>query len=45
MTGTHRGAFLGIAPTGRNIGVNGITILRFMNGKCVERWSSVDMYA
>ncbi len=45
MTGTHRGAFLGIPPTGRNIAVDGITILRFMNGKCVERWSRVDMYA
>ena len=45
MTGTHRGAFVGIPPTGRNIAVDGITILRFMSGKCVERWSSVDMYA
>jgi steroid delta-isomerase-like uncharacterized protein len=45
MTGTHRSDFLGIAPTGRSIAVDGITILHFRNGKCVERWSSVDMYA
>ncbi|MCC7010486.1 MAG: ester cyclase [Acidobacteria bacterium] len=45
MTGVHRGEFLGIAPTGRHIAVDGITILRFANGRCVERWSSVDRYA
>jgi steroid delta-isomerase-like uncharacterized protein len=45
MTGTHRAEFLGIPPTGRNVAVDGITILKFKNGRCVERWSSVDMYA
>jgi predicted ester cyclase len=45
MTGTHRGEFVGIAPTGRSVAVDGITILHFKDGKCVERWSSVDMYA
>ena len=45
MTGTHRGEFLGVAPTGRNVAVDGITVLHFKNGKCVERWSSVDTYA
>ena len=45
MTGTHRGAFLGVDPTGRSVAVDGITILHFRNGRCVERWSSVDMYA
>ena len=44
MTGTHRDQFLGVPPTGRNIAVDGITILRFSGGRCVERWSSVDMY-
>lgn len=45
MTGTHRDQFMGIAATGRNVAVDGITILRFANGRCVERWSSVNMYA
>jgi Predicted ester cyclase len=45
MTGTHRADFIGIAPTGRSVAVDGITILHFKEGKCVERWSSVDMYA
>ncbi len=43
MTGTHRGDFLGVAPTGRDVAVDGITILHFRDGRCVERWSSVDM--
>ena len=44
MTGTHRDQFVGVAPTGRSIAVDGITILRFSGGKCIERWSTVDMY-
>ena len=44
MTGTHRAEFLGIPATERSVTVDGITILHFKNGKCVERWSSVDMH-
>jgi steroid delta-isomerase-like uncharacterized protein len=43
MTGTHRGDFMGIPPTGRDVAVDGITILHFRDGKCVERWSIADM--
>lgn len=43
MTGTHRGDFMGIAPTGRDVSVEGITVLHFREGKCVERWSNADM--
>lgn len=43
MTGTHRGEFMGIPPTGRDVAVDGITILHFRDGKCVERWSIADM--
>ena len=39
MTGTHRAPFLGLNATGRFIHLPGMTILRFMNQKCVERWS------
>ena len=42
LTGTHQGSFQGIAPTGRTIELKGITILRFENGKCVERWAIAD---
>lgn len=40
---THRGDFLGIPPTGKRITLAGNTILRFANGKCVERWNNADM--
>lgn len=42
MTGTHLGPFWGIAATGKPVAMPGITILRFANGKCVERWSCGD---
>jgi predicted ester cyclase len=39
----HRGEFMGIPPTGKNIEVHGMTIIRFAGGKWVERWNQVDM--
>lgn len=42
LTGTHEGEFLGIAPTGNRIEVNGIQIARFENGQIAERWGSSD---
>jgi steroid delta-isomerase-like uncharacterized protein len=42
-TGTHRGEFMGIPPTGRHIAITGISIHRFANGKVVESWVSYDM--
>lgn len=38
----HGGLFQGLPATGREIVMPGITILRFSNGRCVERWSQVD---
>ncbi|MCC6728505.1 MAG: ester cyclase [Chthonomonadales bacterium] len=35
-TGTHRGAFLGIAPTGRNVAVKGVVIDRVVAGRMQE---------
>lgn len=43
MTGSHQGDFMGIPPRGNPMSVEGITILRFENGRCVERWSETDM--
>ncbi len=40
--GTHLGDFQGIPPTGRAFRVPSITILRFDEGRCVERWSQAD---
>jgi len=42
MTGTHRGEFNGVPASGRPVSLPGITILRFADGKCVERWSVAD---
>jgi len=42
LTGTHRGEFAGVPPTGRAIAMDGITILRFAGGQCVERGSQSD---
>ena len=42
FTGTHHGAFLGIAPTGRRVTATGIGIVRFRDGRMVERWQNMD---
>lgn len=42
LTGTHKGEFQGIAPTGKKIEVRGLQIGRFENGQIVERWGSSD---
>jgi len=43
MTGVHRGEFLGVPATGKEIVLPGITILHFQHGRCIERWSNADM--
>ncbi|GHA78014.1 ester cyclase [Pontibacter akesuensis] len=42
VTGTHKGDFMGIAPTNKKISARGVQIARFENGKIVERWGSSD---
>ena len=42
LRATHRGEFNGIPATGRAIQFEGITILRFDNGRCIERWNQAD---
>lgn len=41
-TMTHKGAFLGFAPTGKKVTITGTTMLRFANGKIVEGWDNWD---
>jgi steroid delta-isomerase-like uncharacterized protein len=42
-TGTHRGAFTGMPPTGKAINVQMIDIIRFgANGLAVEHWGVFD---
>jgi steroid delta-isomerase-like uncharacterized protein len=42
--GTHRGSFLGIAPTGRRLLVRGMDFYRFEGGRIVEHWDNVDEF-
>ena len=42
VNGTHKGDFLGVAPTGRRITARGVQIGRFRDGQLVERWGSSD---
>ena len=42
VTGTHRGEFAGMKPTGRRITVTEINISRFRDGKMVEHWALLD---
>ena len=43
LSGRHDGPFLGVPPTGRDVALPGITILRFDGDRCRERWSQADM--
>jgi len=42
-TGTHKGAFMGMSPTGRRVDVPLIDIIRFDNdGRALEHWGVFD---
>lgn len=42
FTGTHRGTFQGIAPTGRDVEIHVVDIVRVADGRIVEHWNCVD---
>ena len=41
--GRHDGSLMGVPPTGRDVELNGITVMAFRGGRVVERWSVADM--
>jgi len=41
-SGTHRGEFMGIAPTGTRVSVTWIAIYRVKDGKLAEHWQNID---
>lgn len=41
-SGTHKGALMGIPPTGKRVSVAGISITHFRDGKQIESWVSYD---
>jgi steroid delta-isomerase-like uncharacterized protein len=42
LTGTHSGELFGVPAAGAPIEAEGITILRFSGGQCIERWNRLD---
>ena len=40
--GTHKGDLSGIAPTGKQVTISGVSIARFTNSKMVEGWVNWD---
>ena len=45
VTGTHRGEYRGVPPTGKSITYNEIFIFRFAGGRIVEMWGVVDVFS
>jgi len=43
IRGTHQDAFMGVAPTGKQLTVTAIDIARLENGKIVDHWGQMDM--
>ena len=41
-TGTHKGEFMGLSPTGKKITSKAVDIYRVVNGKLVEYWNVTD---
>jgi steroid delta-isomerase-like uncharacterized protein len=41
-SGTHQGEFMGVAPTGNQVTITGITINRVSGGKIAESWTNYD---
>jgi steroid delta-isomerase-like uncharacterized protein len=44
-TGTQTGEFAGIAPTGRRVEVNGVSVFAMKDGKIAEQWIEQDILA
>jgi len=44
-TMTHTGDQLGIVPTGKRVGVTGMSMARIRDGKMVEGWNNWDTMA
>jgi steroid delta-isomerase-like uncharacterized protein len=43
VTGTHRGEYMGLPPTGKSVTYDEIFIFRFVNGRIAETWGVVDV--
>lgn len=45
ISGTHKGEFRGIAPTGKKVSVDGITISQLADGKIMDSYVSLDLWS
>jgi steroid delta-isomerase-like uncharacterized protein len=45
VTGTHRGEYRGLPPTGRSVTYDETFIFRFANGRIAEIWGVVDVFS
>jgi predicted ester cyclase len=45
VTGTHRGEYMGIAPTGKSVTYNEILVFRMADGRIAETWGVVDVFS
>jgi steroid delta-isomerase-like uncharacterized protein len=43
VTGTHRGEYMGLPPTGKSVTYDEIFIVRFAGGRVAETWGVVDV--
>jgi steroid delta-isomerase-like uncharacterized protein len=43
LRGTHKGQYMGVAPTGKQVSLSVISIRRIEDGKIVEEWVELDM--
>jgi len=43
VTGSQRGEYMGIQPTGKSVKYDEIFIFRFVNGRITETWGVVDV--
>jgi steroid delta-isomerase-like uncharacterized protein len=43
--GTHKGAFLGVAPTGRKVHFETVDVMRVRNGRITEHWSVANLFS
>jgi steroid delta-isomerase-like uncharacterized protein len=44
LTGTHRGPFYGLEPTGRRVDIQGVDVARIVDGKIVEYFYHEDTF-
>jgi steroid delta-isomerase-like uncharacterized protein len=42
--GTHRGEFIGLAPTGKRVSFSAFHLVRIRQGRAIEWWGTADLF-